>query len=422
MIIKSVKRGSPAKKAGLLPGDRVIGIGAGCARDTIDLMFYAEEEGTELAIQRGSREFTVELPGENGFGLEFEPMTPMECGNRCVFCFVDQNPPGLRKSLYLKDEDFRLSFLHGSYVTLANLTMEDLQRIIRQRLSPLYVSVHATDTVVRMKLLGLKRPDRLIEQMKRLLAAGIQMHTQIVVCPGINDGAVLSRTINDLRRLSPNLLSAAVVPVGLTRHREGLTPLTPVDRGHARTTIGLVDSLHDRFRAESGFGFIYCADEWYLRAGLPVPETSYYDDFPQVENGVGMVRQFLSDAADAGKRLKRRHHRTGRFVLVTGVSMAPFIGDFARQVSAVPGIRARSVPVANRFYGETVTVSGLLAGCDIRDTLAGRINPDETVVLPPNCLNTDGVFLDDLTPEDLSRELGVPVIQGGDDPAVVFLK
>lgn len=421
MVISKVKRGSPAHTAGLRPGDRVVGVGTGPARDCIDLMYNADEEGTTLAILRDEREFTVELPGSGGFGMEFEPMEPMVCGNRCVFCFIDQNPPDMRPSIYVKDEDYRLSFLHGSYVTLTNLSMEDLTRIIRQRLSPLYISVHATDAAARMKLLGIKRPDRMLEKMKRLLSAGIQMHTQIVVCPGINDGAVLTRTIADLRRLSPNVLSVAVVPVGLTRHREGLAPLTPVGKDQARAVVGLVDAFHGQFAEEDGAGFVYCADEWYLRAGLPVPEDAYYDDYPQIENGVGMVRQFLDSAKDVGKRLARRRHRTGTFVLVTGTSMGPLLEDFARTVSNVTGIEARAVAVPNRFYGETVTVSGLLTGCDILAALAGKVAPDETVVLPPNCLNEDSLFLDNMTPDGLSQALGATVIQGGYDPAEAFL-
>ncbi|MFC1511878.1 DUF512 domain-containing protein [Candidatus Latescibacterota bacterium] len=420
LVVQSVAPGSPAGLMGLRAGDRVVSVGGRPARDTIDFLYHAGEDGVELAVKRGMEEFQVALAGSGDFGIEFEPLTPLTCGNRCIFCFIDQNPPGMRQSLYVKDEDYRFSFLFGSYVTLTAIGERDLKRIISQRLSPLYVSVHATDEAVREKLLGLEKPDRLMEKLEQLTGKGIRIHAQMVVCPGINDGAVLERSIADLRALSPNLLSVAVVPVGLTRYRGGLFPLMPVDGEHARRTIGLVDGIHRRYAGEGGDGFVYCADEWYLRTGTDIPAAEYYGDFPQIENGVGMVRRFLDAAAGLEARLTGKRYRKGQFVLVTGVSMAPFIEDVARRLSALEGLSVRAVRVTNGFYGETVTVSGLLVGGDIRRTL-GDIEADETVVLPPNCLNDDGFFLDDLTLDDLARDIGARVIQGGYDPVELFL-
>ena len=415
MVIASVEAGSQADLTGLCPGDVLMRIGSGPARDFIDLMYYGDEDEVPLTVRRGGGEFTVVLDGREELGIEFEPSPPRVCGNRCVFCFVDQNPKGMRAPIYLRDEDYRYSFLYGSYVTLTGLCAPDLDRIIEQHLSPLYVSVHATDPAVRMTLLGLKKPDGLMEKLERLTGAGIRLHTQIVVCPGINDGEVLERTIADLKALSLNVLSVAVVPVGLTRHREGLYPLTPVDGEHARRTIALVDRFHGLYRDEVGDGFVYCADEWYLRAGMDVPPEEYYDDYPQIENGVGMVRQFLEDTAD----LSYIGGRTGSFAFVTGTSMAPLMTAFTARLSELPGIEARTVGVVNDFYGDTVTVSGLLTGGDIGRALAGT-ESHETVVLPPNCLNDDGLFLDGLTPDDLSHQLGVTVVQGGYDPLELF--
>jgi putative radical SAM enzyme (TIGR03279 family) len=420
MTVKSVAPGSPAARAGIMPGDVVTGIGDGPARDFIDLMYYGDSDRTVFTIRRNDEEKHVRVRMGGDSGIEFEPSPPQVCGNRCVFCFIDQNPKGMRRTIYLKDEDYRYSFLYGSYVTLTALGDVDIERIVEQHLSPLYVSVHATDENARMKLLGLNKPDNLLEKMDRLLDAGIRLHTQIVVCPGINDGAVLEKTICDLREGSENVLSCAVVPVGLTCHRERLFPIFPVTAEGAKDIIRIVSALHDNYRKETGEGFVYSADELYLRAGLPVPSAEYYDDFPQIENGVGMVRQFLDCTVDLEDRLADGAAKTGRFVFVTGMSMAPFIGDIAQRLSLVPGLMVRTVPVANEFYGETVTVSGLLTGGDMLRALKG-IDPDETVVLPPDCLNTDGLFLDDLTPDDLSRELGVPVIQGGYDPVELFL-
>ena len=256
--------------------------------------------------------------------------------------------------------------------------------------------------------------------MDRLLTAVIKMHCQIVVCPQINDGDVLKKTIYDLREKYPNILSVAVVPAGLTKHREGLYPLKAVDEENARLIAELVDSLHDRFMAETGGGFVYCADEWYIRAGFAVPPLKYYDDFPQIENGVGMVRNFLDSVSNLEERLRGKVNRTGKFAFITGASMSPYIEDFSERISAVPGINARTVMVPNRFYGESVTVSGLLAGSDIQSALGG-LHPDETVVLPPNCLNESGVFLDDLSPADISDAPGVKVIQGDYDPLKTFM-
>ena len=420
MKIVGVKPGSQADVQGLHTGDIVVGVGTGPARDIIDLMFYGGDEEVNLKIHRGTYEFIATFNGDIDFGIEFEEMKIRGCGNKCVFCFIDQNPKEMREPIYFHDEDYRLSFLHGSYITLTNLGTLELQRIVQQRLSPLYVSVHALDSAVRVKLFGLKKPDNLQEKMDRLLSAGIRMHTQVVVCTGINDGDVLGRTITGLRTLSQNVLSIAVVPVGLTKHREGLYPLTPVDSEMARKTISLVDMLHDRFAEETGEGFVYCSDEWYLRAGMEVPPAEYYDDFPQVENGIGMVRRFINDTSDLEGAFSGGVRRKGKYVLVTGTSMAAIMDDFTRRLSEFPGIEARIIPVTNSFFGDTVTVSGLLTGGDIQAALEG-VSPDEVVVLPPECLNYDGRFLDDMLPADIEKNLNIKVIQSELNPLDTFL-
>ena len=420
MKIISVKKGSQANLKGLKAGDKIIAVNKGPARDYIDILFYGSEKDVRLTVHRGTYEFFVELKGDEDFGITFEKMEIKRCKYKCIFCFIDQNPPGMRKELYIKDEDYRLSFLYGSYVTLSNIEEFDLQRVVAQRLSPLYVSVHATDLETRMKLLGIKKDDNLIENMDRLLTAGIQMHCQIVVCPGINDGDVLEQTIIDLHKMSRNILSLAVVPVGLTKHREGLYPLKAVDEEDALKIIEIVDSHHDRFMEEAGNGFVYCADEFYIRAGMDIPDLTYYDDLPQIENGVGMIRDFIESIINLEERLSGSVKRTGNFVFVTGTSMSPYIEDFSVRISKIPGITARTVTVENRFYGDFITVSGLLTGKDIQSALKG-IQIDETIVLPSNCVNESGVFLDDLTPADISNVLGVKVIQSDYDPLKVFI-
>ena len=419
MKIVSVRQGTQADEKGLQVGDRIVEINGGPARDQIDLLFYGSDDDIRLVIHRGTYEFMVVLDGTEDYGIELEPMEVKLCGNNCIFCFVDQNPPGMRKTIYVKDEDYRLSFLHGSYVTLSNLGDFDVQRIISQRLSPLYVSVHATDVETRLKMLGIRKSDNFEKTMNRLLSSGIEMHCQIVVCPGINDGTVLHRTIHDLRRRYPRILSVAVVPVGLTKHREGLYHLQAVDKYMAQAIIELVEGLHGQYRAETDDGFVYCSDELYIRAGADIPEAEYYDEYPQIENGVGMVRDFIDAQENLEERAGGGLKRTGSFVFVTGVSMSLYIGEFAARMSGFPEIRARVVTVENRFFGDMVTVSGLLTGRDIRDAL-GDVSPEETVVLPPNCLNDDGLFLDNLNPSDISKSLGVDVILGEYDPVSVF--
>ncbi|MFC1693001.1 DUF512 domain-containing protein [Candidatus Latescibacterota bacterium] len=419
MKVISVKKGSQAEKNGIIEGDDIISVNGCPVRDFIDFMFYGSENRIELKIRRGSHEFETVLDGCRDHGMEFENMDVKLCGNRCIFCFVDQNPPGMRKEVYLKDEDYRFSFLHGSYVTLTGLRESDFKRIKEQRLSPLYISVHATDPAVRRKLLGLRRDDSLMEKIDRLIGSGIILHCQIVVCPGINDDSVLLQSIHDLRDRFPGIRSVAVVPVGLTKHRDGLYPLRQASVEHARKIITAVDTLHDDFKADIKEGFVYCADEWYIRAGVEIPERDYYDDFPQFENGVGMVRDFLESVSQMKKRFKGFKNNNRKFVLVTGISMSRFIEDFSGKLTEYSGIRTRTFTVKNKFYGDSVTVSGLLTGSDIISSLRG-IQPDESVVLPPNCLNESGVFLDDMSPGDISQALGVEVAMGSYDPVETF--
>jgi len=418
--IESVKRGSQAERIGLRACDVIVAVNRQTIHDHVDFMFAMDEERALLTVHRGMNEFTAVLDASEELGFDLEPMDILRCGNNCLFCFIDQNPPGMREQIYIKDEDYRLSFLHGAYITLADLTADDLERIVAQRLSPLYISIHAADTDIRLKLLGRKKDDNLLRNMDILLDAGIVLHCQIVVCPGINDGAVLENTICQLHRRYPGIASVAAVPVGLTCHRDALPYLRPVDAHNAVDVIRLVSQLHEQYRFETDSGFVYCADEWFIRAGLDIPPLDYYDDFPQVENGVGMVRDFLEALEKCDERLSGSVMRKGRFVFVTGSSMQPFINSFAECLASHDDIEARVVVVDNDFYGHTVTVSGLLTGGDILKAL-GDVAVDETIVLPPNCLNSSGIFLDDISPEEMSDKLGVPVIQASYDPFTLFV-
>ncbi|HOT97265.1 MAG TPA: DUF512 domain-containing protein [bacterium] len=421
MKISVVHDSSPAARLGLLPGDELLRIDNHEIRDPIDFQFYSAEEEYSLVLRRGTREWRVEVsPEESGWlGLEFANMEYRCCGNRCVFCFVDQNPSGLRDALYFKDEDFRLSFLYGNYVTLTNVTGDHLARIVEQRLSPLYISVHSTEDDVRRKMLGLRGNDRLMEKIALLAEGGIELHAQIVLCPGWNDGLHLERTLTDLARFSPAVRSVAIVPLGLTGHRVGLTPLQPVTPADAAAVLDQEKAWERRFRAKQGSAFVYLADEFYLLSGRPLPRAARYDDFFQIENGVGMTRHFL----DRFQRQRGRFPkavRPVRVVIATGQLVAPTL---AREVlpvlRKVAGLEVDLVPVVNRFFGGGVTVSGLLTGRDILEQVRDRM-PADLLLIPPNCRNADGLFLDDWDGGQLSRELDVPLFAPAENFSELF--
>ncbi|MCK5119051.1 MAG: DUF512 domain-containing protein [Candidatus Latescibacteria bacterium] len=416
MKIIGVQTGSPAEQLGIRVGDSLERINGHPARDVLDVWFRMADESAILELRRDGEVFEVRIEEaeDRDLGLGFEEMTIRRCGNRCVFCFVDQLPPGMRPALYVKDEDVRLSFLHGGYVTLSDVSGEDIERIVEQRLSPLYISVHATDPQVRKRLLGRRGGVEVLATMQRLAAARIWMHTQIVLCPGINDGPELERTVRGLSDLFPHVRSIAVVPVGLTRHRDGLAPLKPVGRAEARRCIEQVTEWQEALLNRFGERLVYAADECYLAAGLEIPSAEDYEDFPQIENGVGMVRQFLDAFVAEEKRLPKGLKERLSLTLVTGRSAEGFLRRIVARLEQMRGLSVRVVAVKNRFFGESITVSGLLTGQDILVALE-RETVGDAVLLPPNCVNEDGLLLDDQTPEEMGQALGVPVEVGSYD-------
>ena len=423
MKVITVQTGSPAEEAGIRVGDALERINGHPARDVLDVWFWMADEDAILELRRDGEVFEVRIEEaeDRDLGLEFEEMTIRRCANRCIFCFVDQLPSGMRPALYVKDEDVRLSFLHGSYVTLAHVSSEDIERIVKQRFSPLYISVHATDPLVRRRLLGRRGGGDVLATMQQLAKAGIWMHTQIVLCPGINDGPELERTVRDVSALFPEVRSIAVVPVGLTRHRVGLVPLKPVGRSEARACIEQVTGWQEAFLNRFGEGLVYAADECYLMAGLEIPEAEDYEDFHQIENGVGMVRQFLDTFESEQGRLPERSKKRLNLTLVTGTSSEAFLRRMVERLEEVHGLSVRLMAVKNRFFGESITVSGLLTGQDILTALE-RETLGDAVLLPPNCVNEDGLFLDDRTPEQMAEILGVPVQVGSYDLVESVLK
>lgn len=410
--IAEIEAGSIADELNLEIGSRVVRINGERVRDGIDLTFLLSD--TELEIETLSPvgdTVVYEIEREPGaaLGIVPAPDTIRECANKCVFCFIDGNPEGARQTLWLRDDDFRLSFTYGSYVTLTNLGPKGLARLVEQRISPLYVSVHATEPEVRERLLVNERAGLIMEQLRELIDGGLEVHTQIVLCPEWNDGPHLDRTIEDLWGLGPSVSSLSVVPVGLTRYNLN-RPVRPLRAEEADAAIERVDVARARGLQERGFGWCYAADEMYLIAGRSIPESGYYDDGALYENGVGAVRRFV-EGFDAG--LASVPSFAGqRIRLVTGASMAPFLRDRAERLAAAVGTEVDVVQVTNRYFGESVTIAGLLGGRDIFGALGGGREGD-VVVLPAEALNDNEVFIDDLPLSELSAMLGPAELRTG---------
>jgi len=399
--IAEIESGSIADELELEIGTRIIRINGSRVRDNIDLTFLLADEELEVEVATPDGDAVVydilKAPGES-VGIVPAPDKIRECANECVFCFIDGNPPDVRSSLWLRDDDFRLSFTYGSYVTLTNLGPKGLERLVEQRLSPLYVSVHATEPQVRIDLLKNERAGLILDHLRYFADHGMEVHTQVVLCPGWNDGAHLTRTIDDLWSLGDAILSLSVVPVGLTRYNLGrpVRLLTPDEAGRA---IDQVEEARARGIRERGRGWCYVGDEMFLIAGRKVPGPGYYDDASLLENGVGAVRDFL-DTVDGG--LHGLPDLTGRRVrIVTGASMAPFLRERAGALSAASKATVQVEEVANEFYGEIVTTAGLLAGRDILAHLRGDLRSGDLVLLPGEALNGDDLFIDSLPLSEL---------------------
>ena len=405
--VLSVDPGSLAERIGLQPNDEIHELNGKPLLDPVDFQFQAATVGRRASIktQRGTITF-VRREWES-FGLEFEPIEPLTCENNCVFCFVHQNPARVRPSLHIKDEDYRLSFLFGNYLTLTNVEEAELQRIIDQRLSPLYISVHATEPALRARMLGNVAYDGFMEKMQRLVAAGITLHGQVVLCPDWNDGENLDRTVADMAKLHPGVGSLAVVPVGLTNHRKNLPLLKPFTKGIAQKTIAHVEGIQRGLQKKLGTPFVFLGDEIYIMAGQDLPPMSHYRDFPQIENGVGMVRTFLKQF-DAALRRKSKPSRA-KGTVCTGKVFHPYLMECVERL----GMNLKVAPVESKFWGPGIGVAGLLTGSDFISALRGKVYGD-FVVLPSECMiGDDYLFLDDLTIKDVERELGVGVIPSG---------
>ena len=403
---------SIAEELHLRIGSRIVRINGEPVRDTIDFRFMEADGELELEVSppdgSGRVIYEIEKPAGESLGVVPAQDAVRECANKCVFCFIDGNPEHVRKSLYLRDDDFRLSFTYGSYVTLTNLGPKGFQRLIDQKLSPLYVSVHATEPEVRMRLLGVPRGGEIVDQLRALTAADIEVHTQVVLCPGWNDGAHLQRTIDDLWGLGPNILSLSVVPVGLTRYNVD-RPVRHLTRDECRHAIRQIDAARERAMDERDTGWIYAADEMFLAAGMDVPPTSYYDDWPLTENGVGAVRQLIEDA----RAVEAMPSLDGRSIaVVTGLRMGEVMAPLIPGLEAATGASIRLIPVENRLFGATVTTAGLLPGADMRDAVAAQARDAgfDAILIPAESLNDDDLFIDSMPLADLRSELGARIV------------
>ncbi len=408
ICVDTVATDSAAARAGILPGDVILSVNAHPIRDVIDFLYQREAADLRIRYRRGTVAHTAVLSaGSEDLGLTFRPFSVKTCRNNCVFCFVKQLPKGLRKTLYVKDEDYRLSFLYGNYITLSNITDGERRRIVEQRLSPLYLSVHATDRELRNRMLGTPRGKDILKEIRFFASHKIRMHTQIVLCPGYNDGPALKRTISDLYRFHPYVSSIAVVPVGLTRHRKN--SLRPVSAEDARDAIGLVSTFQKRFRKRHGEGFVYCSDEMYLQAHVPIPPVREYDALPQLENGVGMVALFQHQA----KKLRIPGTPTSRkrFLTFTGVSFYPYLKRFADRTAERTGASITAIPIENALFGNSVTVTGLLTGRCVIDALRDHSRQHDVLIVPDVVLKDDeDIFLDDTSVHDLENELGLTTV------------
>lgn len=416
--ITGVTPRSYADRAGICVGDALISICGNEINDVLDYRFYLTERDITLTLSGDDGGYSVKIKkGEyDDIGLEFEtPLmdTKHSCKNGCIFCFIDQNPEGLRDSLYFKDDDSRLSFIHGNYITLTNMGDADIARIIKMRISPVNISIHTTNPELRVKMMKNKRSGEVLKYLDDFKNAGLSMCGQIVLCRGVNDGDELRRTLSDLMQYYPALTSVSVVPAGLTKHRAGLYPLTDFTTDEAGEIIDLVDSFGKVCLEKYGTRLFYNADEFYLKAGRALPRTEYYEDYPQIENGVGMLRSFTDeyimaledlDGIDPGLDKPRR------VTVVTGVAAYPMLSEFSEHLMRrVPMLRINVKRIINRFFGESITVAGLLTGKDILEQLRGEDLGDEVLIPSAALRHGEDVFLCGMTAVELAESLGVPV-------------
>lgn len=414
--ITGIKKGSPAEKAGLKAGDKLLQINGSIFFDIVDYRILTAAEKLYLSVLREGKTLELELNKrfDEDPGIVFSSFTlsPLRrCQNHCVFCFIDQQPEGMREPLYEKDDDYRLSFFHGNYITLTNVSNLEMKRIIRRNLSPLYISIHAVDPRVRRRMMRNSRAANIFQQLKKLARAGIEMHGQVVICPGINDGAVLSQTVEALSALYPNLNTLALVPVGLTKYRQGSKQLRSITPEEAERVVEKYTAKQRQFEEKMGTPFVYLADELYLLSGNPLPSHEHYGDYLQLENGVGIARLFLNELEEWKQKTNIPHlNKDTKISIVTASSGEPFIKQFVEELNKISNLQANLYTVPHEFWGGNVSVAGLLTGTDLLSGLKGKELGD-ILFIPETMLKEKTLlFLDNLDVSTLSTRLNAKVI------------
>ena len=417
VTIRGVESGSPAARAKIRAGEELLAINGQEIVDVLDYRFYMMDKRLELTLRSGAGERKVSVKkGEyEELGLTFDTYLmdrERSCRNQCIFCFIDQMPPGMRETLYFKDDDARLSFLYGNYITLTNLTEHDIERTIRMKISPVNISVHTTNPELRCKMMHNRFAGESLSILRRLADGGIAMNAQLVLCPGINDGAELERSMRDLAEYLPALRTVSCVPVGLTKYRGGLYPLRPYTKEEAADVVAQVEAFGDEMKARHGTRVFYASDEFYLKAGLPLHDGDFYEDYGQLENGVGMLtlqREQFRDALPFFEPDGRKRN----FSIATGVAAAPFLQKLVDEARETwHNLNGKVYPIVNDFFGHEITVAGLITGQDLIAQLRGKDLGDE--LLLPDVLLKD-VFLDDVTLSEVREALGVPITMVGSD-------
>lgn len=409
-----VEDGSLAAEAGIEAGDRLLTINGSDFHDILEYRYLVSEYEVELEVEKkdGCVEIITIENDYDDLGLEFREElidTAQSCTNKCIFCFIDQLPDGMRETVYFKDDDTRLSFLQGNYVTLTNMSNDDIDRLIKMRVSPINISVHATEPELRKRMLHNRFAGECYKTMQKFAENNIYMNCQIVLCPGINDGAELDRTISDLAALYPYVSSVSVVPVGLTRYRDGLYPLTQYDGAGSLEVIRQVSKWQERLLKKHGSRLIFLSDEFYLNAGVSVPDAEEYEGFPQLENGVGLIASMKEEFESAVKLIEKKK-RSRTVTIATGELAAGFISELAKEIeAAAEGVSISVKPIKNNFFGGGVNVAGLVCGCDIIEQLRNTRKTDALIIPHSMLRDDDEIFLDDTTVEDVERALGMKV-------------
>ena len=420
VIISAVDKNSRAERAGVRSGDVLLSINGNEIFDVLDYRFYLTEKSIKLALRRDGEVLEVQIKkGEyDDIGLVFD--TPLmdkkrRCSNGCIFCFIDQNPKGMRETIYFKDDDSRLSFLHGNYITMTNLSERDVDRIIKMHISPVRVSVHTTNPDLRCMMMKNRHAGESLSYLKRFAEANLEICAQIVLCRSVNDGAELDRTMRDLCEYIPALSSVSVVPVGLTKYRDGLYPLEPFSPEDCKKVIAQVTAFGDECLKKYDSRIFFASDEFYIKSGTPLPSSPHYEGYPQIENGVGMLRSFEDEFLDELEFTDQSEIKKGRRVSVaTGAAAYDMLKRLTDKLAPL-GVEVTVYKIKNNFYGESVTVSGLLTGGDIADQLSGLDLGDE-LLIPKNALRADdNIFLDDMTLDTLTERLNIKITPNGED-------